>query len=161
MKQTVQMERIQRNMAPGVMTRDGFLGTDRRKLIDILIADDAAVKRRDLDHRRIAAAMRSLRNAGMRGLGELITVPPNFEVRVESVRGKLPCPFGHPGLIAKTRRSGSRLPWRVWTRRSGMSSPKSPPMCGTRRGCASHRGEYHVGGRQTSGYAGGQPASVA
>ncbi len=102
MKQTVQMDRIQQNMAPGVMTRDGFLGTDGRKLIDILISDDAAVKRLDLDHRKIAAAMRHLRNAGTRGLGELITVPPHFEVRVESVRGKLPCPFGHPGLVAKT-----------------------------------------------------------
>lgn len=102
MKQTVQMDRIQRSMAPGVLTRDGFLGTDSRKLIDILIADDAEVRRRDLDHRNIAAAMRSLRNAGMRGLGELISVPPHFEVRVESVRGKLPCPFGHPGLVAKT-----------------------------------------------------------
>jgi hypothetical protein len=102
MKQTVQMDRIQRNMAPGVMTRDGFLGTDGRKLIDILISDDAAVKRKNLDHRKIAAAMRRFRNEGERGLGELITVPPHFEVRVESVRGKLPCPFGHPGLVAKT-----------------------------------------------------------
>jgi len=102
MKQTVQMDRIQRNMAPGVMTRDGFLGTDSRKLIDILISDDAEVKRLDLDHRRISSAMRSFRNAGMKGLGEFITVPPRFEVRVESVRGKLACPFGHPGLISKT-----------------------------------------------------------
>jgi hypothetical protein len=102
MKQTVQMERIQRNMAPGVMTREGFLGTDKRKLIDILISDDAEVKRLDLDHRRIASVMRSFRNAGMKGLGEFITVPPRFEVRVESVRGKLACPFGHPGLIPKT-----------------------------------------------------------
>lgn len=102
MKQTVQMDRIQRNMARGVMTRDGFLGTDGRKLIDILIADDAEVKRLDLDHQRIAAVMRSMRDAGSRGLGELTAVPPHFEVRVESVRGKLPCPFEHPGLIAKT-----------------------------------------------------------
>jgi hypothetical protein len=102
MKQTVQMDRVQRNMARGVMTRDGFLGTDSRKLIDILISDDAAVKRLDLDHRRIASVMRGLRNAGARGLGEFIGVPPHFDVRVESVRGKLPCPFEHPGLLAKT-----------------------------------------------------------
>ena len=102
MKQTVQMERVQRNMAPGVLTRDGFLGSDRRKLIDILIDDDAEVKRLDLDHRDIAAAMRRLRSAGAQGLGEFIKVPPRFDVQVESVRGKLPCPFGHPGLIPKT-----------------------------------------------------------
>jgi hypothetical protein len=46
--------------------------------------------------------MVQLREAGKRGLGEFISVPPHFEVRVDSVRGKLPCPFKHPGLIRKT-----------------------------------------------------------
>jgi hypothetical protein len=102
MKQTVQMDRIQENMRPGVYTRDGFLGTDRRKLIDILIEDDEAVKRMDLTHQRIAERLIELRDAGMRGLGEFINVEPCYEVRVVSVRGKLPCPFGDPGIFPKT-----------------------------------------------------------
>jgi hypothetical protein len=102
MKQTVQMDRIQEKMQPGVYTRDGFLGTDRRKLIDILIEDDEAVKRMDLTHQRIAERMIELRDAGMRGLGEFITLEPHYEVRVISVRGKLPCPFGDPGIFPKT-----------------------------------------------------------
>ncbi len=102
MKQTVQMERIQEKMRPGVITRDGFLGSDRRKLIDILIEDDEAVKRMDLTHQRIAGRMIELRDAGMRGLGEFVEVPPHYEVRVDSVRGKLPCPFGDPGIFPKT-----------------------------------------------------------
>ena len=102
MKQTVQMDRIQEKMQPGVYTRDGFLGTDRRKLIDILIEDDEAVKRMDLTHQRIAERLIELRDAGMRGLGEFINVEPCYEVRVVSVRGKLPCPFGDPGIFPKT-----------------------------------------------------------
>ncbi len=102
MKQTVQMDRIQEKMQPGVYTRDGFLGTDRRKLIDILIEDDEAVKRMDLTHQRIAERLIGLRDAGMRGLGEFINVEPHYEVRVVSVRGKLPCPFGDPGIFPKT-----------------------------------------------------------
>ena len=102
MKQTVQMDRIQEKMQPGIYTRDGFLGTDRRKLIDILIEDDEAVKRMDLTHRQIADRMIELRDAGMRGLGEFINVEPHYEVRVISVRGKLPCPFGDPGIFPKT-----------------------------------------------------------
>ncbi len=102
MKQTVQMDRIQEKMQPGVFTRDGFLGTDRRKLIDILLEDDEAVKRMDLTHQRIAERMIELRDAGMRGLGEFITIEPHYEVRVSSVRGKLPCPFGDPGIFPKT-----------------------------------------------------------
>jgi len=102
MKQTVQMQKAQERMAPGAITRDGFLGDDRRPLVDILLADEAAVKARDLDHERIASRMVELRDAGMAGLGEFIDVAPHFEVRVDSVRGRLPCPFGDPGVFPKT-----------------------------------------------------------
>jgi hypothetical protein len=102
MKQTVQMKEIQERMKPGVITRDGFLGKDKRNLIDILTEDDAEVKRLNLTHKRVAQRMQELREAGKKGLGNFISVAPHFEVRVDMVRGKLPCPFGHPGLIQKT-----------------------------------------------------------
>ncbi|MFW6181894.1 MAG: hypothetical protein ACOC8N_09105 [Spirochaetota bacterium] len=102
MKQTVLLRRIQEMMQPGVITRDGFLGTDRRNLVDILVEDDAEVRRMDLDHQAIARRMIELRDAGMRGLGDFITVDPHYEVRVDSARGKLPCPFGDPGVFPKT-----------------------------------------------------------
>ena len=102
MKQSPQLQKAQEKMQPGVITRDGFLGSDQRNLIDILTQDDATVKRMGLSHVEIASRMRKLRNEGMKGLGDFISVPPHFEVRVDSVRGKLPCPFGHPGLVRKT-----------------------------------------------------------
>jgi hypothetical protein len=102
MKQTVQMDRIQEKMKPGLITRDGFLGTDPRKLVDILLEDDGAVRRLSLSHARLAQRMIELRDAGMAGLGDYISVEPHFEVRVDSVRGKLPCPFGDPGIFPKT-----------------------------------------------------------
>lgn len=101
MKQTPEMEKIQAQMQPGVLTRDGFLGSDRRKLADILDADDAEVNRLGLTHEGIAARMRELRDAGKKGIGLPIRVGGDFEVRVDSVRGKLPCPFGHAGLFQK------------------------------------------------------------
>ncbi len=102
MKQTQQMKEIQERMRPGVITLGGFLGDDGRNLVDILEEDDAEVKRRGLTHQGIAARMSELRNAGKEGLGDLIDVPPHFEVSVDIARGKLPCPFGHRGLIRKT-----------------------------------------------------------
>lgn len=109
MKQTVQLAKIQERMQPGIITRDGFLGTDRRNLIDILVEDDAAVKRMDLTHETIARRMIDLRDAGFRGLGNFISVAPHFEVRVDSVRGKLPCPFGDPGIFPKTNTTVKNL----------------------------------------------------
>jgi hypothetical protein len=89
-------------MAPGVITRDGFLGEDRRNLVDILTTDDGEVRRLGYSHQDLAQRMVDLRDAGLAGLGEFLDVEPHYEVRVDSVRGKLPCPFGDPGIFQKT-----------------------------------------------------------
>jgi hypothetical protein len=102
MKQSVQVQKALEQMAPGIITRDGFLGDDHRPLADILLADDAAVRALGFEHEAVAARMTELRDAGMAGLGEFVDVAPHFEVRVDSVRGKLPCPFGDPGVFQKT-----------------------------------------------------------
>ncbi len=87
--------------SPGVITLHGFLGTDTRNLVDILIDDDAKTKRMGLSHERISRRMEVLRKSGLRVLGEFISIEPHFEVKVDTVRGKLPCPFGHPGIFPK------------------------------------------------------------
>jgi len=101
MKQSPQLDHIQEQMRPGVITLDGFLGTDKRKLIDILIDDDGTVRRLGRTHKAIARKMEYFRDAGKDGLGEFITVDGHFAVKVDSVRGKLPSPFGGPGIYPK------------------------------------------------------------
>ncbi len=102
MKESVQMKKIEARMAPGVISLDGFLGSDRRSLSEILAADEAEAARLSLSHRAIADRMRSLREAGAAGLGEAVPVAPHFEVRVDSDRGGLACPFGDKGGVRKT-----------------------------------------------------------
>ncbi len=101
MKQSVQLARIQEQMKPGVITLDGFLGTDERNLIDILVEDDGVVRRSGRTHQDISARMQYFRDAGLDGLGEFMSLDDHFEVRVDSVRGKLPSPFGGPGMYEK------------------------------------------------------------
>ncbi|MCK4541509.1 MAG: hypothetical protein KAU17_04645 [Spirochaetales bacterium] len=101
MKQTPEMQEIQENMRPGVITLEGFLGSDSRNLIDILLEDEGIVQRLELTHEAIAHRMEKLRDAGKEGLGEFVSVPPHFDVRISSVRGKLPSPFGGKGLYPK------------------------------------------------------------
>ncbi|MBL7077020.1 MAG: hypothetical protein ISS31_06085 [Kiritimatiellae bacterium] len=105
MIQTPEMDRIQHEMQPGVITQDGFLGTDHRSLQEILDHDDATVRRLNLTHKAIAARMCELRDEGEKGLGETISVPPNFDIRVDSVRGKLPCPFLGGTIVQKLNTS--------------------------------------------------------
>lgn len=102
MKQSPQLKQIQENMRPGVLTLNGFLGTDGRDLVEILETDAAEVRRLKTTHRAISDRMALLRDRGKEGLGEFIDVDPNFEVRVDSVRGGIPSPFGDRGLIPKT-----------------------------------------------------------
>ncbi len=102
MKQSPELDRIQGQMAPGVLTRDGFLGNDRRCLAEIIDADCAVVHRIGVTHAAIAARMRDLRESGKSGLGLPVRVPPHFEVQVEAARGRQPCPFGGRGLFGKT-----------------------------------------------------------
>jgi len=102
MKQTPQNKAIEERMKPGRITMHGFLGRDTRHVGDILAADDATVKRLGYSHAAIAKRMEYFRGLGMAGLGDFIPVAPCFQVQVTTVRGKLPCPFGHPGLYGKT-----------------------------------------------------------
>ncbi|MFP4497475.1 MAG: hypothetical protein ACLFQV_04630 [Vulcanimicrobiota bacterium] len=101
MKQTVQMQNIQDRMKPGIITLSGFLGEDGRNLIDILESDDAEVKRLGYTHEQIADKMKQLRDAAYEGLEEYFEIPPHFKVKVATFRGKLPCPFGDPGVHRK------------------------------------------------------------
>lgn len=101
MKQTPEYQAIQQQMAPGVITLDGFLGTDTRNLIDIIRADEVRVHALNVTHEAIAERMQYFRDAGLDGLGEFLKVDGTFEVRVDSVRGKLPSPFGGRGMYEK------------------------------------------------------------
>ena len=74
MKQSKVYAVIQGKMAPGVITRDGFLGEDRRNLVDILTTDDGEARRLGYGHQDIARRMVELRDAGLSGLGEFLDV---------------------------------------------------------------------------------------
>jgi len=101
MKQTPEFDNIQEQMKPGVITLDGFLGDDKRKLIDIIASDNIKVRKLNRTHMDIASKMEHFKELGLPGLGEFITLEDHFEVRVDSVRGLLPSPFGGPGMYGK------------------------------------------------------------
>lgn len=117
MKQSPLLEVVQGRMRAGLITRDGFLGTDRRSLAEILDGDHNAVNKLGLTHRQIADRMAYLTEAGSKGLGTTVTVDEDYEVRVDAVRGLMPCPWEHKGLYPKVNvflrdlRTGTELVW--------------------------------------------------
>jgi len=102
MKQNPEMKVAQHNMLPGVITMHGFLGRDSRDLVQIIDEDNSVIEELNITPEQIAEKMEFFREQGNRGLGEFIQVDPHFAVKVDSVRGKLRCPFEDPGLVPKT-----------------------------------------------------------
>ena len=108
MKQTKDYQKAQANMLPGIITANGFLGTDLRPLADIIAADEIMMTHLGLDWLVVVAELRRLQSAGMAGLGEPITVDERWLVRVDETRGQLPSPW-EDGIFHKVNCDVTRL----------------------------------------------------
>jgi hypothetical protein len=101
-KQSPELDKIQQNMRPMCLCGQGFLGYDPRKLIEILTEDQGTVNSLGLSHGIIAERLKAITEKARGGWGDPVLVEDKFEVEVHEARGRLPCPWGHPGLYPKT-----------------------------------------------------------
>ncbi|MGD9874011.1 MAG: hypothetical protein AB7T27_07040 [Kiritimatiellia bacterium] len=117
MKPSPDMQRLEEILRSSKIAGGGFLGSDRRPLEEILEADAAELVR--LGHTRydIADRMRHISALAERGLGSWVKVDENIEAAVTDTRGKIPCPWPHPGTFSKTvvtaknMRTGQSIQW--------------------------------------------------
>lgn len=93
MKMTHELNIAYHNMMPGKITQEGFLGDDNRKLVDIIAHDEELVAKLNLSYDKLTAKMEYLLTEGLKGLGEFVEVDNTWLVKVDEVRGNLPCPF--------------------------------------------------------------------
>ncbi len=102
MKRTPELLEVIKNMKPGAITADGFLGEDHLELSDIINRDECEMRALKLDFEDVASFIERLIKEGEKGLGEPITVDNRWLVQVFEAKGSLPCPFGHKGLFRKS-----------------------------------------------------------
>ncbi|MBN1798517.1 MAG: hypothetical protein JW822_08060 [Spirochaetales bacterium] len=100
MKMSPQHNQAVQQMQPGVITAEGFLGTDKRPLADIIQADEEQAARLDIEWEQLAALLRKFYKAGIQALGGTIEFLGKWNVKVDEARGLLPCPF-KDGLFHK------------------------------------------------------------
>ena len=93
MKMTPELKKAQANMAPGIITAEGFLGNDRRSLSTIIDEDGQIMRRLDLDPAELAAKLHHFMDEGRKGLGEPVTVDDRWLVKTDEARGRLVCPW--------------------------------------------------------------------
>lgn len=101
MKPTGKELKIMQRMQPGVQTLNGFLGDDTRPLNEIIQDDTIVLDRLGRTKEEVAKRMEKLTQASWDSYLEGILVEGKYQVQTEVYRGRMPCPFGHPGIYRK------------------------------------------------------------
>lgn len=100
MKMTPELKKAQQNMDPGIITAEGFMGSDRRSLSTIIDEDGQIMRRLEIDPGEIGDKLRHFMDEGRKGLGEPVTVDVEWLVKTDEARGHLPCPW-EDGIFRK------------------------------------------------------------
>ncbi|MBD3237578.1 MAG: hypothetical protein GF330_12800 [Candidatus Eisenbacteria bacterium] len=101
MKTSPEERRITERMQPGVLSRDGFLGEDRRSLGEIIDADRSSVLTLGFDQATLAARLQEILEAAMEGMGAPVRVGLHLEAVYRESMGRIPCPFGDGARFPK------------------------------------------------------------
>lgn len=102
MKENPAMQKIMDNMKPGVISLHGFLGDDKRDIELIVDHDEATLQELGFTASEAADALEHIRDKASEGLGNYIALKNGYMAKVDSIRGKMPCPYVHKGLYRKT-----------------------------------------------------------
>jgi hypothetical protein len=102
LKQTVNEDIIINKLQPGIITLNGFLGTDTRHYSEIIEADEKVLAALGKTPEEIADRLDYFTKSSFESFMGPVTVDDIYEVESEVTRGKLPCPFSHSGVYRKT-----------------------------------------------------------
>lgn len=95
------LDRIEKKLRPGPKHAHAFMGHDDRLLGRILEEDDRTVRVLGLTHEAVADRLEFFTQAARNGWGDPVEVEGIFLVEEREARGRIPCPWPHPGLYRK------------------------------------------------------------
>ncbi len=93
MKLSPQDRKLMDRMAPGALSRDGFLGDDARPIGEILQHDNSTVNALGLTHEQIATELGKVLQAAMATYGTPVKVGEHLLASYRESMGRIPCPF--------------------------------------------------------------------
>ena len=96
MKLTPEEKKIYNNFLPGVISKDGFIGQDKRHIHEIVAADLRVLSEYGTDQVQAADRLQFFIDAGMAGLENPVEIG-RYTVQVRWARGRISCPYSHPG----------------------------------------------------------------
>lgn len=101
MKRSPEDQHLEETLRSSKIAAGGFLGHDTRAVDAIIDADIAELDRLGLTPEVLASRMQQITDMARAGLGTTVSVGPCLEASVTEARGRLPCPWPHPGLFRK------------------------------------------------------------
>jgi hypothetical protein len=96
MKLTPEEKKIYKNFLPGVISKAGFMGEDRRHIHEIVAEDLRILSASGTDQAQVADRLQFFIDVGRAGLENPVDID-RFTVEVRWARGRISCPFSHPG----------------------------------------------------------------
>lgn len=117
MKQTPQETKIQERLEPGIITLEGFIGNDTRHYHEIIREDLAVLEELEITSAEIAERMSYFTEKAFLSYDESITIDDKYLVEYNTIRGRIICPFPHPGtfpkgeIVFKNLKNGIVLRW--------------------------------------------------
>lgn len=119
MKQTPEDLRLAERMAPGVLSREGFLGDDPRPLSEIIAEDNSTLMNLGVTHEQIADRLKAIQDQATEGFGKPVKVGENLRAAFHEGMGRIPSPYAD-GIFPKGETelteapSGASVPGRTW-----------------------------------------------
>jgi hypothetical protein len=101
MKESPPDKKLDEVLRSSKLVAGGFMGHDTRSASEIVDADAAELSRGGFTKEQAAARMRHITRIAKSGLGTWVRVDDNLEAKVDEARGRLVCPWPHPGRFAK------------------------------------------------------------
>ena len=101
MKETPKELKIHNNLSAGVMSASGFLGDDERHYHEIIEDDRILLNQLGVSTEQLAERMEYFSNKAFESYDGPVVIDEKFKVFYDSYRGKILCPFSHPGVFRK------------------------------------------------------------
>jgi len=101
MKETPRELKIHKNMKAGEMSISGFLGKDDRHYHEIIEEDHVKLKQIDLSIDVLVDRLEYFTIKAFDHYDGPVLIDDKYQVWYKSYRGKILCPFDHPGMFRK------------------------------------------------------------
>lgn len=101
MKDSPDRERLEQLLRSSALVAGGFMGTEDRTFSEVIDADSAELARLGYTKERVAERMAHITDVAKSGLGIWERIDEHLKARIEEARGRLVCPWPHPGRYAK------------------------------------------------------------